>query len=481
MLKLCQKINRISQISVKYLNTLNKQNLEQSDQEIYQIIKNEEKRQLQGITLIASENHCSQAVLDALGSGMHYKYNEGLVEQKQQMGCQFVNENEQLCQKRALETFRLNPQEWGCTVQSYSGAIANMNVYNGLLQPHDRIMGLDLPDGGHLSHGFQTKQKKISFISQYFESQPYKVNEKTGLIDYDKLEQQAKIYNPKIIVAGASSYSRLIDYERMLKIADDCGAYLLADMAHISGLVAANVIPSPFSFSHIVTTTTHKSLRGPRGSMIFYRKGIRKVDKKGNKIMYDLDEHINKSLYPSLQGGPHNHTISALSVALLQAQTKEFKVYQEQTLKNAKALANAFLKKNYKLVSGGTDNHLVLVDMRSKNTDGARVEIILEYINIYTNKNTVPDDKSALVPSGIRLGTPAMTTRGLLEKDFEQVVEFIDNAVQIIPQIMKKVEPKVADFKNYVKQNHQNIQEIVQLRNQIQKFSQQFEVPGVNF
>lgn len=255
-----------------------------------------------------------------------------------------------------------------------SGSPANLYAYSALLNTHDRIMGLDLPHGGHLSHGYQTPTKKISAISKYFETLPYRLDEKTGLIDYDGLHKLALLYRPRIIIAGTSAYSRLIDYERMRAIADEAGAYLFSDMAHISGLVAGGVIPSPFPHSDVVVTTTHKSLRGPRGAMIFFRKGVRRTDKKGNKEMYDLEGPINASVFPGHQGGPHNHTITALAVALHQAQAPEFKDYQRTVLENAKALAERLGNSGitgglgYEIVSGGTENHLVLLNLRSKGT-----------------------------------------------------------------------------------------------------------------
>jgi glycine hydroxymethyltransferase len=276
-------------------------------------------------------------------------------------------------------------------------------------------MGLDLPHGGHLSHGYQTPTKKISAVSKYFETLPYRLDEKTGLIDYVKLEEMTLLYRPRIIIAGTSAYSRLIDYERMREIADKVGAYLLSDMAHISGLVAARVIPSPFPLSDVVTTTTHKSLRGPRGAMIFFRKGVRSLDKKGVEVMYDLEGPINASVFPGHQGGPHNHTIAALAVALKQAQSQEFKDYQQTVLMNAKALANRLGQTKeqgglgYSVVSGGTDNHLVLVDLKDRGIDGARVERVLELVGVASNKNTVPGDKSAMQPGGLRMGSHQKT------------------------------------------------------------------------
>jgi len=315
-------------------------------------------------------------------------------------------------------------------------------------------------------------------VSSYFETLPYEISQETGLIDYDALEKNSKLYRPKIIIAGASAYPREIDYVRMRKIADGCGAYLMSDMAHISGLVAADVLASPFPYSDIVTTTTHKSLRGPRGALIFYRKGERGKDKKGNVIKYDLEEPINASVFPGHQGGPHNHTIGALAVALKQTKTETFREYQEQVLKNSKAFAEAFTKLGFKLSSGGTDTHLILVDLRSKEIDGSRVERVLELANIASNKNTVAGDKSAMNPGGIRVGTPAMTSRGLTEKDFEQVAKFIDRGVQIAKDLKKKAPSKLlADFKTFVGDGSQ-IPEVQALRKDVADFARQFPTAG---
>lgn len=320
-----------------------------------------------------------------------------------------------------------------------SGSPANLIAYSALLNTHDRIMGLDLPHGGHLSHGYQIPSKKISMISKYFETLPYHLDQATGIIDYAKLRESALVYRPKLIIAGTSAYSRLIDYAQMRSIADEAGAYLLSDMAHISGLVAAGTVPSPFDHSDVVTTTTHKSLRGPRGAMIFFRKGVRKVDKKGKETMFDLEGSINASVFPGHQGGPHNHTITALAVALGQAATPKFREYQEAVLSNAQAFARQLSKVHgYNLVSGGTDNHLLLLDLRSKGVDGARVERVLELCGVASNKNTVPGDKSALKPGGLRVGTPAMTTRGFQEPDFERVADIVDRAVTITLAVDKQ-------------------------------------------
>ncbi|CAM1502351.1 Fc.00g043350.m01.CDS01 [Cosmosporella sp. VM-42] len=413
--------------------------LQNNDPEIHAILKREEKRQNHFINLIPSENFTSRAVLDALGSVMQNKYSEGYPGARYYGGNEHIDEAERLCQQRALQTFRLDPEQWGVNVQPLSGSPANLCAYSALLNTHDRIMGLDLPHGGHLSHGYQLPHKKISMVSKYFETFPYRLDETTGLIDYEKLRENALLYRPKIIIAGTSAYSRLIDYPKMRAIADEVGSYILADMAHISGLVAAGVIPSPFEFADVVTTTTHKSLRGPRGAMIFFRKGVRNTDKKGNKTMYDLEGPINASVFPGHQGGPHNHTITALAVALRQAQSQEFKEYQETVLANAQALSERLGNGlGYNLVSGGTDNHLLLVDLKSKGVDGARVERVLELCGIASNKNTVPGDRSALKPGGLRLGTPAMTTRGFQPEDFKRVADIVDRGVSITVDVDKQ-------------------------------------------
>lgn len=354
-------------------------------------------------------------------------------------------------------------------------------------------MGLDLPHGGHLSHGYQTPTKKISFISKYFETLPYRLDESTGLIDYDGLENLAMLYRPKLIVAGTSAYSRLIDYPRMRQIADSVGAYLLSDMAHISGLVAADVIPAPFPHSDVVTTTTHKSLRGPRGAMIFYRKGLRRTDKKGNKEMYDLENPINASVFPGHQGGPHNHTITALAVALGQTQSKDFKAYQETVLANAQALAERLGNSSnnnglgYNIVSGGTDNHLVLVDLKNRGVDGARVERVLELCGVASNKNTVPGDKSALKPGGLRLGTPAMTSRGFQPEDFRRVADIVDRAVTITQKMDKAAKESaqakgaknpatLKAFLDYVGEGEE-VSDIVLLRQEVEDWVGTFRLP----
>ncbi|KAJ3073817.1 hypothetical protein HDU98_000559 [Podochytrium sp. JEL0797] len=454
--------------------------LESTDPEIFDIIEREKQRQRESIVLIPSENFTSTAVMGALGSVMQNKYSEGYPNARYYGGNEFIDKAELLCQKRALELFNLDPAKWGVNVQPLSGAPANLYVYSALMKPHERLMGLDLPHGGHLSHGFQTDTKKISAVSIYFESMPYRVREDTGVIDMDMLQKTAALYRPKVLVCGASAYPRNWDFAAMSKVAKSVNAYLLADIAHTSGLVGAGVLPHPFDHADVVTTTTHKSLRGPRGAMIFYRKGVRSVDKKGKEIMYDLEGPINQSVFPGHQGGPHNHTITALAVALKQAKTPEFKTYQEQVLKNAKAMERVFQKAGMEMVSGGTDTHLLLVDLRGRGVDGARVERILELVNIAANKNTVPGDKSALVPHGLRIGSPAMTTRGLVESDFEKVGGFVLRAIEIAVGLKAQVGgTKFKDFKEFVGDGSK-IPEIVALKQEVVEFSKGFPTIGVD-
>lgn len=283
-------------------------------------------------------------------------------------------------------------------VQPYSGSPANFEVYTALVGPHGRIMGLDLPDGGHLTHGYYTEKKKVSATSIFFESMPYKVDQQTGLIDYDTLAKNVKIFKPKLIIAGVSCYPRHLDYKRFREIADSVNALLMADMAHVSGLVAAKQAPNPFEYCDIVTSTTHKTLRGPRAGVIFYRKGVKSVDANGKETLYDYEERINQTVFPGLQGGPHNNAIAAIATAMKQVNTKEFVEYAQQVVKNAQHLANRLQEKGYKIVTQGTDNHIIWVDLRTVGLTGSKADKVLESISIACNKNTVPGDTNALNP-----------------------------------------------------------------------------------
>jgi glycine hydroxymethyltransferase len=454
--------------------------LKDVDDEIFKLCQREKKRQLEGLELIASENFASKAVLQALSSAFHNKYSEGQVNARYYGGNEVVDEMETLCKERALQLFRLSPENWGVNVQPYSGSPANFAVYTGLIEPHGRIMGLDLPDGGHLTHGFQTQLRKVSATSIFFESMPYKVNAETGLIDYDQLALTAQLFKPKLIIAGVSCYSRHLDYARFRAIADDVGAILMADMAHISGLVAADVIPGPFEHCDVVTTTTHKSLRGPRAACIFFRRGVRKVNPKGEKIMWDLERKINEAVFPGTQGGPHNNSIAAMAVAFRLAMKPEYKEYQLQVLKNCKALCAALSSHGYKVVTGGSDNHLCLIDFRPQNLDGAKVEYVLESVNIAANKNTCPGDKSALRPSGLRFGTPALTSRDMKEGEIEKVAEYIDEAVKIAIDASKETKgTTIRDYKEVFNNNQQLQSRLSELKEKVIQFAATFPMPGL--
>jgi glycine hydroxymethyltransferase len=334
-----------------------------------------------------------------------------------------IDKIERLCQQRALAAFNLDATSWAVNVQPYSGSPANFAVYTALLQPHDRIMGLDLPSGGHLTHGFQTAKRRVSATSVYFESMPYHVGA-DGLIDYDEMERLALAFRPKLLIVGASAYSRDFDYARFRAVADKVGAYLMADIAHISGFVATGLMDSPFPWCDVVTTTTHKTLRGPRAGMIFCR-----ISKNGIPFL-DIEQKVKDAVFPGLQGGPHEHQIAAIATQLREVAQPEFRTYMETVRENARALADHLVAAGCQVITGGTDNHLFLLDLRPKGITGAQAEKALEAAGISVNKNTIPGDVSALRPSGLRIGTPAITTRGLQPADMKQIAEFIVTALE---------------------------------------------------
>jgi len=363
----------------------------------------------------------------------------------------------------------LNPDEWGVNVQPYSGSPANFAVYTALLKPHDRIMGLDLPSGGHLTHGFYTLNKKegtrkaVSATSIYFESFPYQVRPDTGIINYDQLERDAGMFKPAMIIAGGSAYPREWDMKRFREIADANGALLMMDMAHISGLVATGEHSSPFEYCDIVTTTTHKSLRGPRAGVIFFKKDARGFEGK-----------INQAVFPSLQGGPHENAIAGVATQLLEAMTPEFKVYSQQVKKNASALSDKLISLGYTIATGGTENHLVLWDLKPAGITGSKFEKTCDAVNITLNKNCVPGDKSAVTPGGVRIGAPALTTRKFVEEDFEQVGTFLHETLEIALKIQKESGPKLKDFVALLGSN----EELAELRSRVNKFTTSFPMPG---
>lgn len=374
------------------------------DPEVSKAIDQELNRQRNKLELIASENIVSKAVMAAQGSVLTNKYAEGYPGKRYYGGCEYVDVVEQLAIDRAKELFGAGY----ANVQPHSGAQANMAVFFALLTPGDTVMGMNLTDGGHLTHG-----SPVNMSGKYFKIVPYGVSEKTAMLDYDEIQRIANECKPKLIVAGASAYARTIDFQRMAEIAHSVGAYLMVDMAHIAGLVAAGLHPSPVPYADVVTTTTHKTLRGPRGGLILCKDE-------------EFGKQFNKAIFPGIQGGPLMHVIAAKAVALKEALSPEFKEYAQQIVKNARALADTLQADGFRIVSGGTDNHLMLVDLTSKNITGKLAQNLLDEVGITANKNTIPFEKlSPFVTSGIRLGSPALTTRGFKEEDMVEVANII--------------------------------------------------------
>jgi glycine hydroxymethyltransferase len=443
--------------------------LEEHDPEMFALLQEERARQQCGLELIASENFTSKAVMQCLGSALTNKYSEGYPGKRYYGGNTTIDKIERLCQTRALGAFRCDPEKWGVNVQPYSGSPANFAVYTALLNPHDRIMGLDLPSGGHLTHGFYTlakdkTRKPVSATSVYFESLPYKVDDETGLIDYAALRQLAGVFKPKLLICGGSAYAREWDYPTLREIADENGSLLMMDMAHISGLIATGEAESPFEYCDIVTTTTHKSLRGPRSGMIFFRKDER-----------DFETRINNAVFPALQGGPHEHQIAGVATQLKEVVTPEFKAYCVQVKANAKALAATLMGHGYKLVTGGTDNHLILWDLRPLGLTGSKVEKLCDTSHITLNKNAVHGDKSALAPGGVRIGTCALTTRGLNESDFAKVGDLLHQAVQLCSEIQLTAGKMLKDFLPAMEASPK----VAALREEVHAFAGAFPMPGL--
>ncbi len=382
--------------------------IQSQDPEVYAAMMRELDRQRDHLELIASENFVSPAVMEAMGSHLTNKYAEGYPGARYYGGCQYVDEVETLAIERAKKLFGAEH----ANVQPHSGSQANIAVYLALLQPGDTIMGMDLSHGGHLTHG-----SKASVSGKYFNATFYGVDPETEMIDYDMVQKRAEEEHPKILIAGASAYSRFIDFRRMREIADSVGAYLMVDMAHIAGLVAAGEHPSPVPYAHVVTTTTHKTLRGPRGALILCKE--------------ELKKKINSAVFPGTQGGPLMHIIAAKAVCFKEALSDEFRTYQQQTRRNAAALADEMQKHGIRLVSGGTDNHLMLADVMSRGKTGAEVQELLDRANITANKNTIPfDTQSVRVTSGMRFGSPAVTTRGMKEEQMREIGAIIARLVE---------------------------------------------------
>nr|WP_283627096.1 serine hydroxymethyltransferase [Alteromonas macleodii] len=418
------------------MNPLN-QHLHEQDPDIAAFIAQENERQEHHIELIASENYTSKAVMQAQGSQLTNKYAEGYPGKRYYGGCEAVDKVEQLAIDRAKALFEADY----VNVQPHSGSQANTAVYMALLNPGDTILGLSLDHGGHLTHG-----AKPNFSGKLYNAIQYGLNTETGEIDYDQVEALAKEHKPKMIVAGFSAYSRVVDWQKFRDIADSVGAYLLVDMAHVAGLVAAGVYPSPINAAHVVTTTTHKTLRGPRGGLIMCKSNP------------ELEKKFNSLIFPGIQGGPLMHVIAAKAVALKEAMTAEFRAYQKQVVINAQAMADVFMKRGFDVVSNGTDNHMFLLSLVSKGMTGKEADAILNSVNITVNKNTVPNDpQSPFVTSGIRIGTPAVTSRNFSEEDCGQLAHWIcdvltapeDNAV--VQQVIDKVATLTAARPVYTK------------------------------
>ena len=450
-------------------------NLKDWDSEVYNLLIKEKQRQVNGIELIASENFTSKAVMECLGSCMTNKYSEGMPGARYYGGNEYVDQLENLCRERALKAFGLDPAKWGVNVQPYSGSPANFAVYTALLNPHERVMGLGLPSGGHLTHGYYTAKKKISATSIFFESLPYQVHPETGLVDYDDLEKKAMVFRPKMIIAGASAYPRDWDYARIRKVCDATGAFMMADIAHISGLVATGEAASPFDYCDIVTTTTHKSLRGPRAGMIFFRKGP--MSDEPNAPHYDYESKIDFAVFPSLQGGPHNHQIAGLCTQLKEVASPEFKAYIKQVKANASALCNFLVSKNYKLATNGTENHLMLWDLRPLGLTGSKLEKVLELMHITLNKNAVHGDVSAMTPGGVRIGAPAMTSRGLKEEDFVKIGDFLHRGVQLALEAQQVSGKKLADFNKAIAEGA-FAEKIAAMKVEVEAWAGKFPMPG---
>lgn len=390
-------------------------NLRKKDKEAYHILLKEEERKRNTLEMIPSENHTSLAVLEALSSIFNDKYAEGYPGKRYYGGNEYIDEMEKLCQKRAQDLFGVP----FCNVQPYSGSPANMAVYFATLAPGEKVLGLHLNSGGHLTHGW-----KVNFSGTYYNSVFYGVDEETLLIDYEKVEEIALREKPKLIFAGTTSYPRVLDFKRFREIADKVGAYFCADISHIAGLVVSGEHPSPVDFAHLVTTTTHKTLRGPRGALIM-------VTEEGTKKDKNLPEKINKAVFPGLQGGPHEHQIIAIAVCLKEAKEPSFVEYGRKVTENAKELTKAFSQEGIDLVSGGTDNHLLLLDLRKKKVTGKEAQEMLERAGIIVNKNAIPfDPEPPAVSSGIRLGTPALTTRGMGKDEMQKIAGIIAEVIE---------------------------------------------------
>ncbi|KAL6120571.1 mel-32 [Nucleospora cyclopteri] len=443
--------------------------LEICDPEVDSIIRKEEERQARCLELIASENFASISVLQGNSCVLTNKYSEGQVGCRYYGGTENIDEMETLCKERALKVFNLDPEIWGVNVQVLSGSNANFAVYLGVMGKTGRIMGLDLPSGGHLTHGYKTKLRKISASSVFYESCSYRcrVNEETGYegIDYDELEEKAAEFMPDILICGGSAYPRDFDYARLRKIAKD--RYLMADISHISGFVATGLMKNAFEYADIVTTTTHKILRGPRSAMIFYRK-TKVVD--GETI--DLQRKIDSAVFPALNGGPHNQKIAALCVALKQAMTEEYKKYCKQVIKNTQVLCEEFANMGFNVFTKGSDCHMLLLSVDG--LTGDEMQSVFDQVDVSINKNCLPTDTRPLKPSAIRIGTPAMTTRGAKEEDFKMIAILMEKTIKTGIRLKNKGEENFID-------EIQKSEELKSIKKEVNDFVSQFPIPCFNF
>ncbi len=437
--------------------------LKNTDPKIYELIKQEEVRQKEVLEMIPSENYTSDAVMEALGSVLTNKYSEGYPRKRYYQGNHVVDSVETLAQERAKQLFGV-PY---VNVQPYSGSPANAEIYLALLEPlQDKIMGLSMASGGHLTHG-----AAVSFSGKYFKTVAYELNEK-GFLDYDSILEIAKAEKPRIIVCGATAYPRIIDFKKFGEIADEVGAYLLADISHIAGLIVAGVHPSPEPYVDIIMTTTHKTLRGPRGAMIM-------VTQKGLARDPELADKIDKAVFPGFQGGPHDNQTAAIAVALEEASRPEFKKYGEQVVKNAKALADELKNFGFNMISGGTDNHLLLIDLMDKKVNGAVAAYALEVAGIVINKNSVPGDTlPPFYPAGIRLGTPAITTRGMKEKEMVKIAAWINTVVDTVhgEQIPESKEARSAFWKIFRSKVKEN-EKLLTIAGEVKEFCLKYPLP----
>lgn len=422
------------------------------DKEVYELLNKEIERQQTGLELIASENFTSENVLKMLGSEFTNKYSEGLPGKRYYGGNEYIDQLEILAQKRTLQAFHLSEEKWSVNVQPYSGSVANLAIFIALLNPGDKFMGLGLASGGHLSHGHFINEKKINVSSIFYDSHPYHVEQDTGLIDYEKLKQQALEVQPKLIIAGGSAYPRDWNYEKMRQIADLVGAFLLVDMSHYSGLVASQCLNNPFEYCDVAMTTTHKSLRGPRGAVIICKK--------------ELEQKINFAVFPTLQGGPHNNNIAGIAVQMKQVCSNEFRLYAQQVVKNAQTLSQQLINFGYRLITGGTDTHLILWDLRTEGISGTHMQNLCDKVCITLNKNSIPSDDKPMNPGGVRIGVLALTTRGFNENDMIQVAHFLKECVELCKFIVLDLKiKKRKDFMDYISGN----EKVEDLKNKILK------------